>query len=978
MMRQKWKKRSLNVGIVIVIVAAAVYLYPSKRFDSEAMAGVPYYPDLDQSSILESDDISSKLEPSYNKYFEERTKEGVVDTQGVELRIPAGNYAAISSEGAKVTESLGGREGQSVILEGEDSWIEFEVDVPADGFYQMGMAYYPVEGKRSALLRNVQIDGEFPFFQAKRMVFQRMWEESGDTWKDNQGNEYNPNNVEVPGWQYRDFRDADAKVSEAFRFYLNKGKHAVRVNALREAGAIGELVVHSPVVLPSYEEVKRGYETQGYSGTSGQFVKIQAEQATLKSDPTLRRIENREPNTEPYNANGIVLNAFGDRSWKTGGQWAEWVVDVPESGLYEIGGRYGSWWQNGVPVERIVSIDGEIPFRELNAYPFPYKEKWQVGSLRDKDGQPYLFYLEQGKHTIRMEVQIGSLGSVFDKVQDVSRKMSLLSREIILYTGTNPDPNLDWELEGRIGNLVPRLQMMAHTIDEAMREMIELGVSETSSNVSQLGMARDQLLSMADKPDTIPARLDAMGETQSSLGTWINSLSEQSLTLDWLAVKSPDRPWPQAEAGFFKKSWHSLSDFALSFRNDYSGIGNIYSEGKTLDVWVARGRDWAQIIKQLADEDFTAQTGIKVNVNVIPAGAMNLLMLAETSGKAPDVALGVDGQVPIDFAIRGAVVNLNRFDDYGEVAERFRPGALIPYRFNGGDYALPENQNFNMLFYRKDILGELGIEEVPQTWEEVMDIIPVLQQHGMDFYYPKLGDAIGEFTPFLFQHEGDFYKEDGAKSDLDAPEGIEAFKMWTGLFTNYKISKSANFYNRFRSGEMPIGVADYSTYLMLSTAAPELTGWWGMVPMPGIRQSDGTINRSTGGMSQTGMIFNSSDMQEESWKFLKWWTSADVQEQFGTELEAILGVEARWNTANVEALKRLPWPTEDLNGILEQWEWFREREVVLGGYYTNRYVENIWNEIVLNGKNRREAVEDGVKEINRELRKKREEFGLDR
>ncbi|TJY42170.1 extracellular solute-binding protein [Cohnella pontilimi] len=975
-MNRKWTKRLLNVLIIAVLLAAAVYFYPSKRFDKNAMAGIPDYSNIDQTSMLEADDISTKLEPSYTRYFEQLQKEGKSDTEGVDIRIPSSQNSGVSPAGTREADSLGGQSGKVVVLEAEDSWIEFSIDIPRDGFYQIGMSYYPIEGRRSALLRNVQIDGKFPFFQAKRMVFQRMWKEAGPTWTDNQGNEYNPDNIEVPGWQYKDFRDADAKVSEPFRFYLSQGVHTVRINNLREAGAIGELSVHSPVTPPSYEQVRQQYDQQGYHATTGQFIKVQAEQAVLKSDPTLRRIENREPLTEPYNSNGIVLNAFGDRAWKTGGQWAEWEFDVPQSGLYEIGGRFGSWWLNGVPVERIVTIDDKLPFKEMNSQKFPYKEKWQVGSLSDKTGKPFLFYLEKGKRRIRMEVQIGSLGSVFDKVQDVSHKMSLLSREIILYTGTNPDPNLDWELDKKVTNLVPRLRLMAREIDTAMNEMIDLGVSETSSSISQLGMTRDQLLHMADNPDTIPSRLDAMTETQSSLGSWINSQSEQSLDLDWLAVKSPDVQWPSSEAGFLKKTWHTIHDFALSFRHDYSGIGNIYDGDKTLDVWVARGRDWAMIIKQLADNDFTPKTGIKVNVNVIPVGAMNLLMLAETSGKAPDVALGVDGQVPIDFAIRNAVVNLNELPDYKEVAGRFRPGALIPYRFNGGDYALPENQNFNMLFYRKDILQQLGITKVPETWEEVMDIIPTLQKHGMDFYYPH-ADAISEFAPFLFQNGGDFYKDNGKTSDLDSPEALQAFKMWTGLFTNYKISKQANFYNRFRSGEMPIGVADYSTYLMLSTAAPELTGWWGMSPMPGIKQPDGKINRSTGGMSQTGMIFKSSDKQQQSWDFLKWWTSADIQEQFGTELESILGVEARWNTANVEAINRLPWPSEDLAAILEQWNWFREREVVLGGYYTNRYVDNIWNQIVLSGQNRREAVEDGVKEINRELRKKREEFGLD-
>jgi ABC-type glycerol-3-phosphate transport system substrate-binding protein len=214
-------------------------------------------------------------------------------------------------------------------------------------------------------------------------------------------------------------------------------------------------------------------------------------------------------------------------------------------------------------------------------------------------------------------------------------------------------------------------------------------------------------------------------------------------------------------------------------------------------------------------------------------------------------------------------------------------------------------------------------------------------------------------------------------SALDSPESMEAMKMWTGLFTNYKIEKQADFYNRFRSGEMPIGVADYSTYILLSTAAPELTGWWGMKPMPGIKQPDGKINRSTGGLAQTGIIFKSSKMQDKAWQFLKWWTSADAQERFGSELEALLGVEARWNTANIEALKRLPWNKSDIDAIMEQWQWFQERQVVLGGYYTTRYIANMWNEIVLSGKIPRESIESGVKEINKELRKKREEFGLD-
>jgi ABC-type glycerol-3-phosphate transport system substrate-binding protein len=982
-MIQKLLKNLVILGVLSLVCYLVVDWYLSRGYDQNAMAGIPKYENIDDSSMLANQDINSKLEPSFLAYLHDLQEEGAQDATGVNIVIQTAEYSAKSVEGIEVDSDVGGRSSEVVVHKTEDSWVEYEINIPTDGFYQMGMSYYALPGKRASVLRSLQIDGKFPFFQAKKMEFTRMWQEADEPWFDNQGNEFNPTQEETFGWQYREFRDAEGKVSEPLRFYLTKGTHTLRLNMIREPAAIEEIRVFSPVHLPSYEKVLEEYESNNYEKTHGHLIKIQAESPVVKSDPTLRRIEDREPLTEPFNKNGTGLNAFGDLAWKRGGQWAEWSFTVPESGLYQIGARFGSWWLNGIPVERIIKIDGEIPFQAMNSVRFPYQERWQVGDFGLRD-EPYLFYLDKGEHRIRMEVQVGSLGEVFEKVMGVSRKMSLLSREIILYTGTNPDPNRDWELDSKIPNLIPRLHMMARELDDAMKMTFELGVDPSSAEVGQLGVIRDQLLNMSEDTNTIPGRLQQFADSQSSLGLWITNSSQQALTLDYLIVKSPDQPWPKAESGLMTKAWYTFNDFLLSFKKDYSGIGNVYNEeddGLTLDVWVAMGRDWVQIIKQLADEDFTPKSGIKVNINVIPAQAMNLLMLSTTSGKQPDVALGVEAEIPIDFAVRNAIVNLNDFPDYPEVATRFRPGALIPYHYNGGDYALPENQNFTMLFYRTDIMNELGITKIPETWEEVMEIIPILQQNGMDFYYPHAPNmpllAINEFSPFLFQQGGEFYRDNGTKSALDSPEALEAIKTWTGLFTNYKISKDANFYNRIRSGEMPIGVADYSTYVLLSTAAPELSGWWEMKPMPGVRQENGMINRSTGGLAQTGMIFKDTGMKEESWEFLKWWTSADVQERFGQELEAVVGVEARWNTANVEALERLPWPSEDIEAILEQWKWFKEREVVLGGYYTTRHVANMWNEIVLNGKNRREAVDDGIKEINKELRKKLEEFGLD-
>lgn len=972
--------------IIIILVIAGVLLWwnNNRSFDVNVMAEVPKHDNLDEATILDGENTSALLEQSYYKYYYSFSNQGASDAHDIHMKIPSLSYLAISDTGTSVETGLGEEFSEALALNDENSWVEYEVDIKQEGFYHIGIDYYALKGKRSSIVRSIQINGEYPFYQAKQVEFQRMWQEIGEPWYDNQGNEYNPRREEVSGWQYRDFIDSEAKVSSGFRFYFDKGKHTIKIEAIREPAAIGALHIYAPKAVPTYKEAVASYEAQGLKPVKGQYLTFQAELSTLRSDPTLKRIEDREPDTVPFKRDAVVLNSFGGLSWRDGGQWAEWEIDVPESGLYNIGFRFGQWYLNGFPVQRKVFINGELPFAEMNSVPFPYATEWQISNASQSHNEDYLFYLEQGKNTIRMEVQVGELGEVLELVTDTSQKMATLTREVIRVTGTNPDPNADWKLERNIPNIVARLQSMAWYIDDAITMLTLFGVEEGSSELSTLYEARQVLVDMADDTRSIPARLIKFRELQSSLGLWVNGLSKQSLVLDYIIVKSPDQQWPRPAAPILVRMGTSISDLLLTFRKNYGGVGTVYDKDEqVLDVWIARGRDWVDIIKQMIDEDFTPETGIKVNVNVIPANQSQILMLANTSGLTPDVALGVDGEVPIDFAIRNALVNLSEFSDYEEVANRFRPGALIPYRYNDGNFALPENQNFFMLFYRKDIMSELGYleEDMPDTWEDVMELIPILHQNGMDFFYPHaINDtkqAINEFAPFLFQHGGEFYEENGVRSALDSPEAIEAMRMWTGLFTNYKIEKQADFYNRFRSGEMPIGVADYSTYILLSTAAPELTGWWGMKPMPGMLKEDGQIDRSTGGLAQTGIIFKDTEQKDNAWEFLKWWTSADAQERFGSELEALLGVEARWNTANVEALKRLPWQTADIEAILEQWEWFREREVVLGGYYTTRHIANMWNEIVLNGRIVRESVEDGVKEINKELSKKREEFGLD-
>ncbi len=969
---------------VVISVFAALLL-----ITQSALPGVASPPHLGEPSIrLDSFPAQwgyQNPEPYYANVLSGYKARGYTSAQGVRLDRAGPDYSAQSDSTLTIEENLGGLQGAVLAwYEGQTGtgWVEWAFDVPSAGLYNLAIEYYPLPGKRASIQRDLQIDGQYPFIEARRLSFDRTWKDAHPPARDNQGNDIRPSQVEAPQWRFQLFEDALAMYREPYLFYLEQGKHTVRLGYIQEPAAIARISLLSPPAVPSYQQAQAEYRAQGYLPAGGAQIVLQAEEAEEKSTPTLTRNYSPDPSAYPPAEGVFRLNVFGGWRWRRAGEWATWRFTVRQSGLYQIGVKrwHGDW--SKMPAFRSIKIDGQYPFDELREVGFPYNWYWNLDTLSDpQTHQPYLVYLAAGEHVLEMRSVVGPASQTVRVVDGVTRAMSELARQVILLTGSEPDPQMEWDMQKEIPNLVPQLNQMAADLDGEATRLTEIAGTKPTSADTLLEVA-SQLRNMAANPDTVPNRLIQLSETQSMLGYWALDLQESEFEVDAIVFSSPDVPMPPGRVSTLE-SWRLTgANFLASFRKDYGVIGNVYDpktarDSVVLEVWMARGEEWGKIMKELIEETFTPQTGIRVNLHLVPpgslsAGDMSVLLLAATAGKAPDVACAVNPNLPVEFAIRNALVPVSQYGDYAQVATRFRPGALIPYTYQENVYALPETQNFSMMFYRTDILDSLGLKP-PQTWDELYDMMWTLQQNGMDFYYPPGSDGL---TPFLFQRGGDYYTPDGLRSALDQPTALSSFRDWTALYTNYHIPMAADFFNRFKTGEMPIGIADYWTYVLLSTAARELMGRWQMAPIPGVKMPDGTINRSTGGSGNAVVIFKQSQHPREAWEFAKWWTSTEIQLRYGTELEALLGVEARWNTANVDALQGMSWPRQDIQAITEQWKWFQERPVVLGGYFTARHIDNAWNRVVLQGTNPREALEEAIRQINLELRKKQEEFGI--
>lgn len=883
-------------------------------------------------------------------------------------------------------EALAGAGHPVLIWTNEDGWAQWDFVAPATGLYALSVRYEPVPGKDASAQRALLIDGALPFAEARRIAFERIWANGGPVTQDNQGNDVRPPQVERPAWVDKLVDDADGTYREPFLFYLTQGEHTLRLEAVREPIALDTLTFEAPSPPQPYAQVLAGYRARGYREATRTVVVQGEDPGVVKSDPTIRAEACFDPACQPYTFAHFRLNFFGGFRWRKGEQSVTWTLDIPEDGLYTLGFKVLENYTGRLPSYRELRIDGRVPFQEAEELPFRFDLNWQDVVLGDGAGHPYLFYLTRGRHTLTLTAKVGPIRQGFATVTSVAQRMSEIERQIVMITGANPDPNLEYHLEEKIPNLVPTLSAMAAQLEAQIATLTEIAGGRPDS-ANQLEAIAEQLRSMAANPDSISTRVGDLENSEQSLSQWLLDVQSEPLGIDYFMLMPPGAKMPPAESPLLERAWFSLASFVGSFFFNYTGVGSVYTPSPAhpvLDVWEGRGQEWGLVLKELIETDFTPKTGIRVNLHVFPpsalsGGSQSVLLLSASSGQTPDVALAVGPETPVEFAIRKAIVNLDEFPEYPQVAQRFRPGALIQYHYpagsGGGDYALPETQNFTMLFYRTDILQQLGLRP-PDTWQDVYDMLPVLQQHGMDFYFQG-GQTPGQgLAPFLFQHGGAFYTPDGTRSALDSPQALEAFKQWTGLYTDYRMPIQANFYSRFRTGEIPVGVAGYNEYILLSTAAPELLGRWAMLPMPGTKMPDGRVNRSAGGSGEADVIFSASRHQQEAWQFLSWWTSAPVQQRYATELEALLGVEARWNTSNVEALRSLPWPQQDIKSIFEQWQWFQEQPVVLGGYFSQRHISNAWNRVVLQGDNPREALEQAVKDINRELIVKQVEFGL--
>ncbi|MCR4961713.1 MAG: extracellular solute-binding protein [Lachnospiraceae bacterium] len=852
--------------------------------------------------------------------------------------------------------------------------VTLNVDVPATAQYVMSFDYLSYDGSILPVEIGLKVDGEYPFYETRSMLFETTWV-SGEVDIDRYGNEI----VSLPDksirWEHKALMDASYRRSDELLLELEAGSHELELVMQEGSVLLGNITLSAKTKIKEY--------TGSEKAEGSALITIEAEDFYERNDSSIHGVGEYEASLSPISATTTVLNIIDEDSFNEAGQRVTYKFNAENAGYYYIGMNYRQSEKNDFPVFMDFRIDGEIPNTEFKAYALPSNSKFGKTTLTDSEGNRLSVYLDKGEHTISLTINADNLRYALESVDRIMSGISDLSLEVTKVAGTNRDKYRDLKLTRYIPDLQSRLQGWVDELyDIADRAKVYVNAKDADdvAAFSYLLIAADQLQSLADEPNELVYRVNELSTSVNSINTqianFVDLINDNDLSIDRIYIYQEGAHLPGG-AGFFNAIGTAVIRFVHSFFGQSYSASN--TDGSHIQVWVNRPRTYVEIMQKMIDEEFTPRTGIEVDLCIMTDAQK--LILSNASGDTPDIATGINYSIPYDLAIRGALVDLTKFDDYKEVFGRYSEGLLVPSVVEGGLYSLPETMNFYVMFYRTDILDKLGLE-VPKTIDELVAMLPDLQMRGLNVCYPTAPMlAMRNFhgtTPLIYQNGGSLYGETALDITVDSEETVTGFTELTELFTLYDLPVDVpNFYQHFRNGDLPIGIADFNSYNLILNAAPEIANSWSIALIPGVRDEEtGEILRYMSGGAESSVMFRSDDEREEkAWKYMEWWSRAETQAEFGQRLQILYGDEYIWPTANLEAFAMLPYPTSDKDTIMEQARYILEAPRLPGSYMMERELSNAYNDVVVNGETIRSRIDDVAKTVSRETERKLEEFG---
>ena len=960
------RKNSCRIlaSAVSCLLAAGAFGIPARQSVSAAVSAP-------QPALTYNEKIS------YSDYFDVHCKESAPD---VELLLHGKDYQ--SAENGDF--SVGSLDGKNDVLIWDSATgdLTYELTVTEAGIYRAEISYYAMESPSNEVTLTLKIDGETPYESAERICLNKIFVNKNDIKTDSRGNQIRPSQVESPAWQTAFLCDEDGLFNEPLIFSLSAGKHTITLCGVKANIGIESIRFCQKNDAPAYQAPS----SAEYSATPSTLIRLEGETAKYKSASTLYpAYDNNSYTVSPSDPVKMVYNTIGGANWDHAGQTITWEIPadaLSADGWYKLGIKARQDVMRGFYSNRRILIDGEVPCDALAQVKFPFDNDWELISPQTDTDTDVFVHLTAGvPHTLTMEVIPGEIGDYMRRLESTVTDLNNCYRQILMITGPTPDTYNDYYVEESIPTLLSDFQRLSQQLKDAQH-----GIEELSGTLGSEAAALQRMYVILDKciakPSRIPQYVRQIKDNISTISTFICDYRDQPLEIDYIEIASPDREFSSLKGSFFKQLLFRIKAFFGSFGEDYTTLSDLDTDdADVINVWVNAGRDQALVVKELVENEFAQlYPDIPVAVNLVVGGVVE----ATLAGKGPDIALFLGGEFPVNLACRGLLVDISQYDDFDETVASCQKNATIPYTYNGGVYGMPLTQSYTMLFYRKDILTELGFNALPQTWDDLIEMLPALQRNhlGAGLILPSANvspatEAGHTFATLMLQSGLGYYNPDLTRTRFDDVTAIQCFEKWTDFYTDYKFQQVYDPYSYFRTGQYPLVIANYSFANQLAVAAPEIKGLWDFTVMPGTLQADGSINHASNSVGSGAIIFNKVKNPDNAWKFVKWFSSTDVQTAYGKSLEGLLGQMGRYEAANIDTLAQLNWSQAEYDTLHAQWETLEEIPIHPASYAVSRNIMNAFRETVNANENPRDTLMYYNSDMNDEILRKRENLGLE-
>jgi len=336
-----------------------------------------------------------------------------------------------------------------------------------------------------------------------------------------------------------------------------------------------------------------------------------------------------------------------------------------------------------------------------------------------------------------------------------------------------------------------------------------------------------------------------------------------------------------------------------------SACGRDSEAGTTTIHFWAMGRE-AEVVAELLPAFEAEHPGLRVEVQAIPwTAAHEKLLTAYAADDLPDLLQLGNTWIP-EFAALDALEPLDARIAGSEVIDAgdYFPGILATNVVDGRTLGVPWYVDTRLLFYRKDILRDAGVDAAPRTWEEWAAAMAAIQRVAGPGRHAILL-PLNEFEPQLslaLQQDEPLLREGGTRGNFSSPGFRAALGFYARIFEEgwapaLSETQVSNVWDEFFRGSFAFYLSGpWNIREFRRRAPPALADAWGTMPLPG---PEGPGAGIAGG---TSLVLPRSGAQSDAaWQLVEYLSRPEVQHRFHAASGNLPPRRSTWERHDLDA-----------------------------------------------------------------------------